>query len=181
MVKRVSFCLIHYAFSILMICIAFATIVVDKNIDSAFPNTVIYPNVVYYLIALVILWGIVFIRNKFISQPDLNEKVYMAIVVAIPSAVFVFWQIPVSGWIYWFTNPGDFGSIMLASIGLNNGQSFADWTYFLQSPNNVNISIALSWLYKIVPNWKGDHLNRRAIDKFVGGFSCTDCEKHYKE
>lgn len=40
MIKRTSFSLIHYAFSVLIVCIAFATIVVDKNIDSAFPNTV---------------------------------------------------------------------------------------------------------------------------------------------
>ena len=154
MIKRTSFSLIHYAFSVLIVCIAFATIVVDKNIDSAFPNTVAYPNAVYYLIAAVVFWVIVCLQKKF-THADISNKAYMVMMLTVPCVIFVFWQIPVSRWIYWFATPSDFGSIMYASMGLNNGQNFADWPYFLQSPNNANISIAMSWLYKIVPNWKG--------------------------
>ena len=45
-------------FGILMLCILFATVALDRNIDNPFANTVRFDNAAYYLAALAMLCGL---------------------------------------------------------------------------------------------------------------------------
>lgn len=155
MCKRVFFHMIQAMFTSLMLMIAIATVILDKSVDSVFPNTVVCANGVYYLAAMILILLFMTIHRCGGGQKDIDVKVYRIIMITIPLGVWGGWQLPVAKWIYWFTNEGDFGSIMHAAIGFNNGASFADFTYFFQSPNNANLAIVLSWIYKVIPDWRG--------------------------
>lgn len=153
--KKGFFNIIQVIFAILMAMIAVATIILDKNVDSLYPNTVIYANGAYYLAAFILLFLSLVIHRCIRGQKDIDIRVYWGIMIAIPIAVWVGWQIPIARWIYWYENAADFGSVRSAAIGLSNGKSFADFSYFRTSPNNANIAIMLSWIYKIIPKWRG--------------------------
>lgn len=155
MCKRVFFQSVQVIFAGLMGMIAIATIVLDKNVDSIFPNTVVFANGVYYLAAFIVIWLYMAIHRRVRGQKDIDVKVYRMMMVTIPLAVWAGWQLPIARWIYWFTNEGDFGSIMYAAIGFHHGADFTDFQYFFQSPNNANLAIVLSWIYKIIPDWRG--------------------------
>lgn len=152
MCKKVFFNMIQVLFAILMVMIAIATIILDKNVASGFPNTVIYANGAYYLVAFIILLLSLVIHRCIRGQKDIDIRVYWGIMIAIPLIVWLGWQIPIARWIYVYQGTStDFGNVMSAAIGFNNGQSFADFPYFLTYPNNANLAIILSWMYKTIP------------------------------
>ena len=153
-ISKVLCKIIQVSFAVLMLLIAVATIFLDKNLNNAFPNTVTYANGGYYLVAFIILVVMFFLLRCILGRSDIGEKSYMVLMWILPLAIFLGWQLPVGKWIYWFTDNGDFGSIMYAAIGFDNGQTFADWPYFFRSPNNANLAIVLSWIYKVLPNWR---------------------------
>lgn len=46
---------VRILFAALMCCIVYATVVLDKSVNSPFPNTVVFANGVYYLFAFVLM------------------------------------------------------------------------------------------------------------------------------
>ena len=151
--KRAFFNTIQVMFAILMTMIAVATIVLDKNVANPFPNTVTYANGAYYLAACIALFLSLAIHRRIYGQRDIDIRIYRGIMITIPLIVGG-WQIAVSQWIYWYKNASDFGSIMQAATGFNSGMDFTAFPYFLRAPNNANLAIMLSWIYKIIPDWR---------------------------
>ena len=47
---------------------------------------------------------------------------------------------------------GDFTTVATCAWDIAHGGSFEGYTYFQTSPNNVNITIVLSWVYRIFNN-----------------------------
>lgn len=141
-------------FGLLMLAILYATVILDKSVASIFPNTVKWPNFVYYLIALAIFTLIVVLVKKKKLNTNINTKIYVAIMVIVPLVVLFTWQLPISKWIYYFTNEGDFGCLYKVAVGFNQGETFQDYPYFFRSPNNANLAILLSYIYKILPSWR---------------------------
>lgn len=152
---KICFDIIQILFVILMVIIAIATTVLDRIFDSPFPNTVVYSNFVYYLAAAVvlILSLVMYKRIHICGKKDIGDRVYLGIMIGVPLAVWLCWQLPVAKWIYIYMG-SDFANVMKAAIGLSNGENFSNFSYFQSFPNNANLAMVLSWIYGIVPNWK---------------------------
>jgi len=149
---------IDILFFVLLAGILIATILVDKNIKVSFPNTVKYANSVYYILAALAIMGVLIILYKT-KNYEIGQRAFYGMLLGMAAAAaFLEWHI--SSWMYDSGSyipgvaDGDFGSVMNAAISLAGGGSFAEFPYFSRSPNNANITIFLSAIYKMVPNWK---------------------------
>lgn len=71
---------VNILFAILMVGIMFATVVIDKNINSLFPNTVDYPNEWYYFVALLLISGFIFFVYKFGEIIKTSKSFYICMI-----------------------------------------------------------------------------------------------------
>ena len=151
--------LIRGIFVLMMFFIIVSTIFIDKRIDNSFLNTVAHSNWVYYAFSLVL--GAIAVC--FVCRISIPDRAYWLLLAAIAVGVAV-WEYMVVCCIA--ENSGvDFRNIQAAAMGLAEGESFSEYPYFATSPNNANLAILLSYLYRIVPSWKAITL---------AGALCTD-------
>lgn len=142
-------CIIMGLFSILMTGIFWATMVIDKSFPNLFANTVTYSNVLYYMAAAC--FGIV--MRFLIQRIKISNRAFYVVMFFLFFAVaFIQWR--VSTWMLIPNSGGDFGNVMGAAKSIAEGGSFQEFAYFKRSPNNANIAIFLSFLYRIVQDWK---------------------------
>lgn len=136
-------------FCVLMAGIFWATLVIDKNFPNLFPNTVRHKNMFYYMAAACLGIGLWFLYKKIKIS---SRLFYIAMVFIFLAAALVQWK--VSTWMLVPNSGGDFGNVMGAAISLADGGNFQEFEYFKRSPNNANIAIFLSFLYRIFPDWQ---------------------------
>lgn len=163
--KRTALCLeaaLNVLFGILMLLVFYATVILDKRADVPFPNTVEQANVVYYAVALVLLWVLYLVffasgsrRRGASERADgrATKRFYIALgvlfLIAATLQFFVSRWIPVGQELF---RKGDFTTVATCAWDIAHGGSFEGYTYFQTSPNNVNITIVLSWVYRIFNN-----------------------------
>jgi len=161
--KKTALCLevvLNVLFGILMLFVLFATVILDKRADVPFPNTVKQANAAYFAVALALLWLLYRVyfasgskrRRRMSERTDgrATRRYYIALgalflIVAVLQ-IFVSCWIPVAQELF---RKGDFTSVATCAWDIAHGGSFEGYTYFQTSPNNVNITIVLSWVYRI--------------------------------
>lgn len=152
--------IVRALFVILMACVLFATVVIDRNIDNMYPNTVVFDNGGYYLGALILLCGLfyaLYIRSNRQKSGIRGGKGMTArgyyCTLAVIALVVAALQYIISQWVplqtEYFYN--DFKQTVAGAWDLAHGGSLAGYKYFRTSPNNVNITIVLSLLYRLFP------------------------------
>lgn len=134
--------------TILFSLILFSTIILNRKIENPFSNTLKLPNFLYYISSAILLFCIFLTLKK---QKNVKDKTFY--ILCILGVIFIsIWDIFVAKW-FPSTGNNDFGTIRNAAIGFTNGMTFEDFSYFNLSPNNANIAIFLSFLYRIIPSW----------------------------
>ncbi len=144
-------------FGILMLCILFATVAIDRNIDNPFPNTVRFDNAAYYLAALAMLCGLyhLFCLRPARLRPNgrrLTRRSYYC-ALALTAVAVAALQFFIARWTPLQTKyyKSDFRYTMGAAWDLAHGGSLEGYSYFQMSPNNLNITILLSLFYRLLP------------------------------
>lgn len=145
--------LIH-ALYIFFICgILVATTLIDKgNAQNTFQNEAKWANGGYYLFALVIfgLVAIIYCNKKNREFSDRKYHVVLAIIFLITLLI----QTGVALWAPELSGGSDFGNVHNMAINLANGRSFESNEYFALHPNNANIAIFLSLIYRMGDSWR---------------------------
>lgn len=144
---------VNVLFYILMGCIFVATVILDKSVENPRPNTVPLPNAVYYVVALALLavmFALLYLRKSRLSA----KGFYIALAgVALATAVA---QLFVARWmpsaLEYFKS--DFRQPVAAGMEIAKGGSLEGYTYFKTSPNNVNLAIALSFVFRVLPTYR---------------------------
>ena len=139
-----------------MIGILVATLLIDKhNTNNSFQNEAKWANGGYYLIAALILMAVVWLYSKTRKQrQDASMKLYIICILAITLFTVVI-QVIVSMWAPEIIGRyGDFASPATAAVDLANGTDLSDVGYLQKHPNNVNLTIMLSFLYRICRSWR---------------------------
>ena len=175
-------------FGLLMLCILFATVAIDRNIDNPFPNTVRFDNAAYYLAALAMLCGLfhLFCLRPARLRPSgrrLTRRRYYCTLALVAVAVAVL-QFIVARWMPLQTKyyKSDYRYTMGAAWDLAHGGSLEGYSYFQMSPNNLNITIVLSLVYRLLPElratiWLGALLtNASAVLASLGVYNITGRE-----
>ncbi len=143
--------IIEKLYLIVMFLILIATLLVDKyNENNSFMNQANWANGGYYLLAALILFAIAFFYYKK-KDKDIGKKTYY-ILLAVLFVLTLIPQILVSAWITPVTG-GDFGTAANTAVSLAEGGTFQGIEYYEIHPNNVNITVLLSWIYGIVGKW----------------------------
>ncbi len=146
-------------FALLMLCVMIATVIVDKHIAFRAPNTVAWPNIVYYLGAAALLFVIFcccYARATG-DRPALSGRAgpsegqrFAFALLGIAAAVGIL-QFFISRWMPYQALGTDFTNISEAAWTVHEGGSLKKFTYFQRSPNNVNMAIVFVWIYKLIP------------------------------
>ena len=140
---------VDVCFKLLMFGILIATIFIDKNLDVRYPNEVRWDNAGYFLIAICIL-GVI---GCFVCRAkELDEKKWKIAIIAIALTTAVI-QLIISLWMPTEIST-DFKRVREAAIDIAQGGTLAGKSYFKASPNNINITLVLSLVYKIFGNWR---------------------------
>lgn len=141
--------LINVFFKVLIFGIVIATIFIDKNVSVKYPNRVQWDNAGYFLIAFCLL-GII---GYFICQKkDIDEKKWKAAIIIITLITGIL-QLIISLWVPTKIT-ADFQYVRKTAIALASGATLEKYTYFQESPNNINITLILAVLYKIFGKWR---------------------------
>lgn len=145
--------LINILFVLLICCIIIATVVLDKTVNNPYPNTVIFANAVYYMIAAVLLvklWRVCY-AERSPAKPGMSARTYYCALAAIALVVAVI-QFFISKWMPYnmYSEGGDFGSISNGAWALANGEGLKYLDKFRTNPNNLNITFVITWLYTLV-------------------------------
>ena len=146
-------------FAVLMLFVLVATVIVDKHTAFRAPNTVAWPNIVYYLGAAALLFVIFcccYARSAG-DKPALSGRAgpsegqrFALALLGIAAAVGVI-QYFISRWMPYQALGTDFTNISEAAWAVHEGGSLKSFSYFQRSPNNVNMAIVFVWIYKIIP------------------------------
>ena len=141
-------------FGALMACILYATVFVDKGFRNPFPNTVPLANGVYYLAALAALGSLFLLiyarpgRRKDLRRgTGMTPRGYGCALLAMFAVVAVL-QFFVSRWMP-ASGMKDLKNVLNGAEALARGDSLESFPYFKTSPNNLNITIILSWVYAV--------------------------------
>ena len=146
--------IVNVLFGILVILILCATVALDKTVDVTYPNTVPRPNAAYYLLAallLLVLFRSLFVRRQRTGHAVLTPRrfycalISMALVVAVLQFFVARW-VPLPHDVF----NSDFKQVMDTAEKIANGGSFKGVSYFQRSPNNLNITIVVSWAFRIL-------------------------------
>ena len=146
--------IVNVLFGILVILILCATVALDKTVNVAYPNTVPRPNAAYYLLAallLLVLFRSLFVRRQRTGHAVLTPRrfycalISMALVVAVLQFFVARW-VPLPHDVF----NSDFKQVMDTAEKIANGGSFKGVSYFQRSPNNLNITIVVSWAFRIL-------------------------------
>ena len=141
--------LVNVLFLILMLLIGAAVLVWDLNYEIPFPNQCRMENVFYFVLAGVVLGAMLLLERR--RSRDLCEWLYHWILGI--SGIF-------GGGLQLLISKranlpsGDFAEVMQAAISLSQGGSFAKNAYFIRCPNNANLAIFLSWVYRMLGDWR---------------------------
>lgn len=143
--------IIQYLFVFSMMCIIGATIFIDKTIQNKSMNTLPYPNVLYYCISILVLM-VIFVALK--KNFQISDKLTWT-VVGVVFVLVIVWQWKLSYWVPDLPEmKGDFGWIKGAAKGLAQGHNLGEYSYFKKSKNNINVVFYLSYIYRIVKDWR---------------------------
>ncbi|MBD5524303.1 MAG: hypothetical protein HDR04_07770 [Lachnospiraceae bacterium] len=139
---------INLLFAIFVIALIIAVFFIDKNVETMFQNTVKWDNAGYFLLAFILLcicsWEgdtkeISYKRYKIIS-------ILIVVITAVLQGIISRWM-PVK-------ILADFSLVRESAIEIAQGGSLAGKDYFISFPNNINITVVLSWLYRIFQDWR---------------------------
>lgn len=140
-------------FALLMAAVYAATLFLDRNIENPLPNFVHWSSGGYYAAALLILLLILKAAKRAGGKFVPGKKV-LALVLTVLAAVVAVYQYKLSRWMP-VLMVSDFKIIREMAINLTEGGSFQDHLqYFQVYPNNVGIAVFLSWIYRVVGNWR---------------------------
>ena len=129
---------IDFLFDVLIVCVLFATLLIDKNIDSRFPNTVRYANGGYYFIAFLLFLLLIGCVQKLDGLLK-AEKSFYGILSAIVLLTFIV-QTAVVCWLpVNFCSGADFATIRQTAISLEGGGKLTDIDYFYTNPKIIYI------------------------------------------
>lgn len=144
---------IHSLYIVFVCGILVATTLIDKyNAQNTFQNEARWANGGYYLFAILIFGLIVmFYCNK--ENNLLSDKKYHFILTSI-FIITLLIQTTVALWAPIISGHSDFGSVHDMAINIANGGSLEDNEYFALHPNNANIAIFLSLIYRIGNSWR---------------------------
>ena len=148
---------IEVLFVIMAVYILIATIAIDRNINSPCPNTVLFDNSAYFLVALLMLGGFfyMFYMCPTHRQPgkELSQARFYYVLATLALVVAVL-QFFISRWmplqIEHFNS--DFKVTMEGAWELAHGGSLENYNYFKTNPNNLNVTIVLSLVYRLFPD-----------------------------
>ncbi len=155
MIKNFIYKSVHIIFSLLAVMILISTLFIDKSINYTATNSVNYPNSLYFLVSILVLTGLFALGKLVTSKGDINRYVYIASMVAVPLIFLLCFQYPIAYWFGWLENPVyDWGSVFQGAMKLSNGETLKGVHYFVVSTNNVNMTVFLSWIYKLIPDWR---------------------------
>lgn len=154
---------LNIIFGVLMLCIFYGTVFLDKRIRLPYPNMLDKPNALFYLTAALLLGLLCLVfranqnKGRALSErsegrSDLKYRVALAVIFLIVAVL----QILVTKWML---NPvefqvGDFKMVSTSAWDLAHGGSFKGIDYFVRSPNNLNIAIVGSWVFRIFKHEK---------------------------
>lgn len=142
--------IVNTIFLIVVVAIFLVTSLFDNNIaGNVYKNEVSYANGGYYIFAFLITLAILIIGKKV----AIKEK-YIIIYAVIIGGITLLIQTIVTFWSPIICNNSDFGNICSVAIKIANGGTFEGEAYFARCCNQVNLTIILSWLYKIVKSWR---------------------------
>lgn len=89
--------MIDILFSVLLAGISFATVLVDKNIQGNFPNTVKHANGIYYIFAALAILGVLIILYKT-KNYEIGQRAFYGMLLGMAAAAaFLEWHI--SSWV----------------------------------------------------------------------------------
>lgn len=147
--------MVRILFIVLLTAIIAATVFIDRRVsgdafNASFLATVTHANIWYYLAAALIGAGMIYILLK---TPSLsNQGFYIASLIVV--TLVLIWQCFVARWLPTGNNGVDFETLRLAAIDLAyGGGKLSEYGYFSTSPNNANMAIFLTILYRLVPHW----------------------------
>ncbi len=140
-------------FAVLMTVVYIATLFLDRNIANPFPNYAPWSSGGYYAVALLILVLILKAAPQ-LSEKLAGSKVLLFAGLAVMAAFVAVYQYKLSRWMP-VHMVSDFQVIREVAINLAEGGSFQDRLHYFQIyPNNVGIAVLLSWIYRLVGNWR---------------------------
>lgn len=147
--SKVIFTGIDIAFVCMLFGIFIGTLLMDKNINNAFPNTVKWSNGGYYFIAMFVL---IFLCLFYRLKSSINNKVYNIILLSI-FGIMVVIQIIITLWMPVDVG-ADFQVVKEMAIKLAQGGGFQGDSYFKAQANNVPITILFKTIYQLFGSWK---------------------------
>ncbi len=142
--------LVNVLFLVLLLLIGAAVMIWDLACEIPFSNQCRMENIIYFVIAGVVIGEILLLEKQ--RSRDLSEGLYRWILGI--SGIF-------GGGLQLLISKranlpsGDFAEVMQAAISLSQGGSFAENAYFIRYPNNANLAIFLSWVYRLLEDWRG--------------------------
>ena len=150
---------LNVLFGILMLLVFYVTAILDKRANVPVLNTVQQANALYYAVALALLGLLYWMffsarggRREAIESAEGRgtRRFYIALgtlfLIVAALQFFVSRWIPVAKGLF---RSGDFTSVATCAWDIAHGGSFEGYAYFQTSPNNVNITIVLSWVYRL--------------------------------
>lgn len=156
MVRNACAQLIRGLYAALVFIILASVLFLDKSIESPFPHRAALSSGGYYLVAVLLLFLATSprlgLRNRLASFPEKRIVIALCaiglVTLALQALVCFDINLPVGG------KRSDFAHVRIAAEALVEGKGFAGEPYFAKSPNNANIAILLSWVYRVIPSWR---------------------------
>ncbi len=152
MIRNKTIRIITAVYAIILSGVLFATTLLDKCLENnTYKNEARWSNGGYYLFAAVLIGSLILISRAY-KNGSFSEKKYKTAVFCV-FLITLFFQIQVSFWAPEITGDTDPGYVHDMAVNLANGGSFYEHNFFMDHPDNVNITILLSFLYRITGNW----------------------------
>ena len=143
--------LINISYIVLALGILVATLLLDKCISSnLFPNEARWANGGYYLFALIALVLCICAGTRI--KKKCTKKMLYITIAGIALMTFVL-QLVVTLWAPEVLG-SDFETVRNMAINLAEGGSFKGDSYFAKFPNQVHLTILLSWIHKLGSSWR---------------------------
>ena len=155
MIRNTCVQLIRGLYAALVFVILASVLFLDKSTENPYPHLAALSSG-YYLLAGLILFVATsprsIIRNRLSSCPKKRTITGLCLiclaVLTVQTLIGFDIDLPVGG------DRSDFGHVRVAAEALASGKGFAGRPYFAKSPNNANIAILLSWVYRLLPSWR---------------------------
>lgn len=144
--------LLQILFALMMICIYCAVLYWDKIPENPYPSVALFPNGLYFAIAVFIMAGIWAAAGRR-KHRDLSTMQFRLLLLGIMVLVMAL-HVCIARWMP-VGLARDFARVRKMAMHLAKGGTFADnGLYFVTNPNNVPITILFSWIVKVSGSWR---------------------------